>query len=886
MLREAARSLVAAELLLVLRGEDESCADVILCLCSRAFVEDRALYKLGLKGYYFKDVNLGDVQITEDDENEEKYHTFRNADISTSHVSEMEDTELDSETELMKSMGLPVQFGTVTSHKAVVSSEHIGKKGNKVVKKKKKKRMPQKDILEIMQETLEEDLDDNSLSDDPSLTQKEVKTDESCENADILLDDFQRKEKWEKYWHDYGEGLLWQGWQEKHNLNLEVLSIAEPWNNPEVKEEWEQHYSELYWYYWEQFHYWASQGWTVDTAPNSHMETKARKMETKHPEKTQMSIAEQCGEVLDSNLDSLLPSSTACDENPAPDDLCNNNILTEISKINLNSKGAEQSTLENVVYKNGHQRSSITTTERCCPGNSGQMEDSDKGTRERSMPSENGLSNQPASHGSSRAYLDATGGGGSHNDSDDDDDDDEQPPEHKHTKLKRSHELDAEEYPQTDPEEICCLLGLKHGTGQKYGGISGFSERKVTHLNKNMKSKSKFLDMRRTIETKNKHIFFTDEPEVVVVKKSKTLKKVEKFLEEVNKLTEESSQVSVHHTSSDLEEEEDHADSQNNLNLQNNDCLSPESDSGKLERKSIKKSGKEKVVITASDYNTQDPSEEAGRQEECPLGRELVALDIPDYLQMETEGEVNATGKKKKKRLQKKKNRSVRSLPPEIASDPELAKYWAQRYRLFSRFDEGIQLDREGWFSVTPEKIAEHIAERVKQSFKYDIIVDAFCGVGGNAIQFALASKRVIAIDIDPVKISLAHNNAKVYGVADQIEFLCGDFMKLASTLKADVVFLSPPWGGPEYTAAETFDIQTMISPDGFEIFRLSQKITNNIVYFLPRNADIDQLRAAKAWLQPRQDVELTELHGLWRKKWEGRCKVQTMNPIHHLSGT
>ncbi|XP_044280020.1 trimethylguanosine synthase isoform X4 [Varanus komodoensis] len=746
MLREAARSLVAAELLLVLRGEDESCADVILCLCSRAFVEDRALYKLGLKGYYFKDVNLGDVQITEDDENEEKYHTFRNADISTSHVSEMEDTELDSETELMKSMGLPVQFGTVTSHKAVVSSEHIGKKGNKVVKKKKKKRMPQKDILEIMQETLEEDLDDNSLSDDPSLTQKEVKTDESCENADILLDDFQRKEKWEKYWHDYGEGLLWQGWQEKHNLNLEVLSIAEPWNNPEVKEEWEQHYSELYWYYWEQFHYWASQGWTVDTAPNSHMETKARKMETKHPEKTQMSIAEQCGEVLDSNLDSLLPSSTACDENPAPDDLCNNNILTEISKINLNSKGAEQSTLENVVYKNGHQRSSITTTERCCPGNSGQMEDSDKGTRERSMPSENGLSNQPASHGSSRAYLDATGGGGSHNDSDDDDDDDEQPPEHKHTKLKRSHELDAEEYPQTDPEEICCLLGLKHGTGQKYGGISGFSERKVTHLNKNMKSKSKFLDMRRTIETKNKHIFFTDEPEVVVVKKSKTLKKVEKFLEEVNKLTEESSQVSVHHTSSDLEEEEDHADSQNNLNLQNNDCLSPESDSGKLERKSIKKSGKEKVVITASDYNTQDPSEEAGRQEECPLGRELVALDIPDYLQMETEGEVNATGKKKKKRLQKKKNRSVRSLPPEIASDPELAKYWAQRYRLFSRFDEGIQLDREGWFSVTPEKIAEHIAERVKQSFKYDIIVDAFCGVGGNAIQFALASKRAYGL--------------------------------------------------------------------------------------------------------------------------------------------
>lgn len=33
-------------------------------------------------------------------------------------------------------------------------------------------------------------------------------------------------------------------------------------------------------------------------------------------------------------------------------------------------------------------------------------------------------------------------------------------------------------------------------------------------------------------------------------------------------------------------------------------------------------------------------------------------------------------------------------MPPEIASVPELAKYWAQRYRLFSRFDDGIKLDR------------------------------------------------------------------------------------------------------------------------------------------------------------------------------------------------
>ena len=44
----------------------------------------------------------------------------------------------------------------------------------------------------------------------------------------------------------------------------------------------------------------------------------------------------------------------------------------------------------------------------------------------------------------------------------------------------------------------------------------------------------------------------------------------------------------------------------------------------------------------------------------------------------------------------------------------------------------------EGWFSATPEKIAEHIAERCR----CDLVVDAFCGVGSNAIQFAFSCER------------------------------------------------------------------------------------------------------------------------------------------------
>lgn len=57
---------------------------------------------------------------------------------------------------------------------------------------------------------------------------------------------------------------------------------------------------------------------------------------------------------------------------------------------------------------------------------------------------------------------------------------------------------------------------------------------------------------------------------------------------------------------------------------------------------------------------------------------------------------------------------------------------------MFSRYSEGCLLDEEGWYSVTPEKIADQIAERCR----CDVIIDAFCGVGGNAIAFAKTCER------------------------------------------------------------------------------------------------------------------------------------------------
>ncbi|XP_008202575.1 trimethylguanosine synthase [Nasonia vitripennis] len=207
----------------------------------------------------------------------------------------------------------------------------------------------------------------------------------------------------------------------------------------------------------------------------------------------------------------------------------------------------------------------------------------------------------------------------------------------------------------------------------------------------------------------------------------------------------------------------------------------------------------------------------------------------------------------KRVRKNKKRPKKKSMLPEYVQKNPILKKYWAKRYRLFSKFDEGIKLDDESWFSVTPEKVAKHIAERCR----CDMLIDAFCGAGGNSISFAFTCERVYAIDIDPKKIEMARHNARIYGVEDRIEFIIGDFFCLAERLFGDVVFLSPPWGGPSYIQDKSFDIENIMDPHGgIKLFEVSKRISDNIAYFLPKNINTLQLAMTAG---PGSKIELEQ---------------------------
>lgn len=169
----------------------------------------------------------------------------------------------------------------------------------------------------------------------------------------------------------------------------------------------------------------------------------------------------------------------------------------------------------------------------------------------------------------------------------------------------------------------------------------------------------------------------------------------------------------------------------------------------------------------------------------------------------------------------------------------------------------------------------------------------------------------VIAIDNSPVRLALARHNAIIYGVQDRIEFILADFPSFVRSYLAipsdssagepssptrreprtiDVVFLSPPWGGPSYISqgADTSMISEpataakhpeftmdMIAPlPGDELFDLARSITPNVAYYLPRNTNLEQLSALVPSPDPPVDGSVTPEEPLERieveEEWTG----------------
>lgn len=191
-----------------------------------------------------------------------------------------------------------------------------------------------------------------------------------------------------------------------------------------------------------------------------------------------------------------------------------------------------------------------------------------------------------------------------------------------------------------------------------------------------------------------------------------------------------------------------------------------------------------------------------------------------------------------------------------------LQKYWKKRYYLFSKFDRGIKIDEESWYSVTPEPMAKHIAQRVFDTFGPSNVLDAFSGIGGNSIQFARKCGFCVASDIDLQKIEYARHNSELYDCKEQeeLQFVHTDFLRLTQQMAVphfkfptdrkqgfDCVFISPPWGGVGYQKLNAYTLDH-VYPNLNKVMKKALEFSPNLMLFLPKNTSVDSI---VEWLLP-----------------------------------
>lgn len=200
----------------------------------------------------------------------------------------------------------------------------------------------------------------------------------------------------------------------------------------------------------------------------------------------------------------------------------------------------------------------------------------------------------------------------------------------------------------------------------------------------------------------------------------------------------------------------------------------------------------------------------------------------------------------------------------------ELWKYNAQRYTLFSRFDEGVKLDKQMWYSVTPESIARSQALRAANcgQGRGGVLIDGFCGAGSNSIQFAqnVSSARscfVLGLDVRMSRLRATNRHAKIYGVDNRIDLVCADFRSTPRLFRQGVangVFLSPPWADKGEVPSESgaFSLRRLaLGLDGAKLLRAALSLSPDVAIFLPRVVSRQEVRALA--VLARSDVVIQE---------------------------
>ena len=156
-----------------------------------------------------------------------------------------------------------------------------------------------------------------------------------------------------------------------------------------------------------------------------------------------------------------------------------------------------------------------------------------------------------------------------------------------------------------------------------------------------------------------------------------------------------------------------------------------------------------------------------------------------------------------------------------------------------------LKMTPEGEYSITKRGDSKKIIEKMKEligSLKKKHITDLTGNVGGDTISFAIHFGFTDSIEIDNDNFDALNNNVKVFKLKN-VRLHHGDSTSIFNW-KTDVLYLDPPWGGPDYKDKENLDL--FLGKQRIDIYLkevLSKDWRPTYIFMkLPRNYNFDRL--------------------------------------------
>jgi hypothetical protein len=162
----------------------------------------------------------------------------------------------------------------------------------------------------------------------------------------------------------------------------------------------------------------------------------------------------------------------------------------------------------------------------------------------------------------------------------------------------------------------------------------------------------------------------------------------------------------------------------------------------------------------------------------------------------------------------------------------------------FPSNNDKILIDSVGKYSISLPDKTQIITNLIgKYMGTNDItITDAMACVGGDTLTFSKTFKSVNACELDKTRFDYLKHNMELFECKN-INFINDDYLNIYKKLSQDVIYIDPPWGGPEYKSKSKIKIklgETKLEEVCDEI--VEKKLCKLLVLKLPYNYDLTEL--------------------------------------------